>query len=75
MTPELEAARANMHRLIDEAFDNDSATRVVMLVADENHIGMHAVGATNIELAQIMEIGYAQYRERFYGDAAPETLQ
>ena len=74
MPPEIEAARAEMHRLIDEAFKADSATRVVLHAADETGVTSHVVGLSAAEYAQVMEATYARYQERFYR-STPEVRQ
>ena len=74
MPPEIEPARVEMHRLIDEAFNADSATRVVLHAADETGVTSHVVGLSAAEYAQVMEATYARYRERYYASVT-EVLQ
>jgi len=71
---ELDAAKATLHTIVDEAFDKESSTRLVALVADAEGVSMHAIGVDASEFAQIMEAAYARYQERFYR-STPEVLQ
>lgn len=73
--PDIEAARAELHRIVDAAFDENDATRLVILKADDERLRMYAVGVSETDLAQIMEMSYAQYQERFYGMGVPGTVQ
>ena len=74
MDPEVDAARVEMHRLVDEAFNPDSSTRVVMHAVDEVGIATHVGGLNAAEYAQVMEATYAQYQKRYYRNT-PEVLQ